>query len=272
MTYVDAHCHLADPRFSNTEVSEILSSSVALGIHFFLQGGVSPLDWQRQQELSVQFPKKIGLCFGLHPYFVSGSSNDECESALELLSKKIAYAHAIGETGLDFRKQYAPTDQDEAKQIEYFEAHVALARMVSKPLVLHIVKAHEPAIRALSIWDLPTLPGKLNGIIHAFNGSYEVAKKYLDLGFMISVGGALTHPRNQDLRDCVKKLPLDLFLIESDSPDQKPRDWSMVHNQSSSIFRVADELSKLRGAETGIELLMQAADNLKRLGFLYTSD
>lgn len=263
--YVDAHCHLVDDRFSQPQQNELIQQAQTLGIEFFMQGGVNPADWEKQIELAKKFKGQIGLCFGLHPYFVAQSTEEECETALDHLSHSLHLAHAVGETGLDFRTQYCADDKAEAKQLEYFEAQVELAQVAAKPLVLHIVRAHEPATRALSVWDLPSPVGKFSGMVHAFNSSYEVALQYLDLGFMLSIGGALTHPRNRDLRACVQKLPKECLLIESDSPDQRPLNWGHDLNQSSSIFDVAQVMSELRGDLSQFEMLTQSAENFKRL-------
>ncbi len=267
---VDAHCHFADTRFSNEMIDNLISSSQKMGIQFFLQGGVDPKDWNRQLEMSQKYPGLIGTCFGLHPYFVAQSTHDECEMAMDELAKKLHLAIAVGEMGLDFRSQYISSPEVRDQQIEFFDAQMRLATLAQKPVVLHIVRAHEEALKCLRVWDLPRLSSGMPGIVHAFNGSLKVAAQYMELGFLISVGGAVTHPRNQDLREAVKGLPLTSLLIESDSPDQRPFGWQNELNSSSSIFNVAQAISNLRGDMQPQELLECAANNFTKLGFSYT--
>src|SRR6218665_1766740 len=100
--WVDAHGHLADVRWQGQE-ERIISEARAKGIHFFMQGGVGPEDWQRQRELKNQYPAHIGLCFGLHPYWVIDHDEDHCEQALDLLAQTLPEALGLGEAGLDFR-------------------------------------------------------------------------------------------------------------------------------------------------------------------------
>jgi TatD DNase family protein len=260
MPYFDCHAHWCDPRVSSQNYLEMMRNCEKHQIKFILQGGVDPEDWQRQRELQVLFPKNIGTCFGLHPYFVAAKTSEECDFAMDELADAIIGANAIGEAGLDFRSQFIKSDRDRAHQINYFEQQIELARAVSKPLVLHLVRAHDEGLRVLQTWDLPVQPG----FVHAFNSNFQTAKNYLDLGLMISVGGAVTHSKNRDLREAVIRIPLNQLLIESDSPDQAPAGWTGL-NQSWSIWEVAREVSLLRGDISAEEMLKRSTENFKHL-------
>lgn len=260
MNFIDSHAHWSDLRITPDLFALMIANCDHHRIGFIMQGGIDPAEWDRQIELKRQYPDRIGLCFGLHPYFVARSTQEDCENALDLLAKKISQAQALGETGLDFRSQFVAHEFDRVRQITFFEQQIELAKSVSKPLVLHIVRAHEEAQKILTLWDLPTQPG----YIHAFNSNIQNALRYAELGFMLSVGGAVTHPRNQDVRAAVKGISLHSLLIESDTPDQSPVDWKGL-NQSWSIWRVAEEISLLRGDVSPEEVLKISTDNFNRL-------
>ena len=260
MNFVDSHAHWSDLRITPDLFSQMMSHCEFNRINFIMQGGVDPDDWDRQLELNNQFPGRIGLCFGLHPYFIARSTQEECEQAMDLLAKKISQSMALGETGLDLRSQFVANEFDRVRQINFFEQQIELAKAVSKPLVLHIVRAHDEAQKILTLWDLPSKPG----YIHAFNSNIQNAKRYTELGFMLSVGGAITHPKNHDLRSAILQIPLESLLIESDSPDQAPLDWKGL-NQSWSILRVAEEISILRKDVSAEEILKISTDNFNRL-------
>ncbi len=259
MKYVDSHSHWTDPRLSldETEVRLRLDPCRTRGLDFFLQGGINPAEWQRQLQLKKLFPEIFSLCFGLHPYFVSDHTPDECEAALDELALLLPQAQALGETGLDFRPHIMK--EAEGLQIEMFENQLQLAKVFKKPVVLHIVQAHEKALQILDIWGVP----EQKGFVHAFNGSYETAACYTSLGFLISVGGALTHEKNKKLQDAVKKIPLEFLLLESDSPDQAPAGWEGL-NSSLSVFSVAEKIAELRGI-AAVQVLEAAAFNFKTL-------
>jgi TatD DNase family protein len=259
MKYIDAHSHWADPRFAEdpTQMARLLKSCVDKYIDFFLQGGVNPEDWQRQIALKTKYPAHIGLCFGLHPYFVAASEAEVCEAALDQLTHLLDQSMALGEAGLDFRPHIMK--DSELLQIEMFENQIELAKVFRKPMVLHIVQAHEKAAQIFDIWGAP----ESAGFLHAFNSSFETAKKFINKGFLISVGGAVTFDKNSKLRDCIKKLPMEYLLIESDSPDQTPKGWSGL-NDSSSLFKVAESIGLIKNL-SAFEVLEISSSNFKRL-------
>lgn len=259
MKYVDVHSHWADKKLAlNDEGLEtLLRECVARDIDFFLQGGVDPEEWQRQIHIKKQHPENFGLCFGLHPYYVSDHTFEECEASLDLLTQLLPQAMALGEAGLDFRPHIMK--ESEGLQIEMFENQIEIAKAFQKPMVLHIVQAHDKAAQIFDIWEAP----ERAGFLHAFNASYEVAKKFIDKGFLISVGGAATYEKNRKLQDCLRKIPLEYLLIESDSPDQAPEGWQGL-NKSSSIYQVAHAIGLIRNISP-LELLEVNTSNFKRL-------
>lgn len=259
MKYVDSHSHWADLRFpqADEELQKMMDRCLDKGIDFFLQGGVAPDEWQRQIELKKKYPDNIGLCFGLHPYYVSDHTPDECEQALDELAQLLPRAMALGEAGLDFRPHILK--ESEGLQIEMFENQIALAKTFKKPMVLHIVQAHEKALQIMDIWGAP----EKGGLLHAFSGSYEMATRFIEHGFLISVGGAVTYEKNKKLRECIKRMPLEFLLLESDSPDQPPQGWSGP-NEPISIYHVAEEIALIRNISP-LEVLERNTQNFKRL-------
>ncbi|MEQ1722963.1 MAG: TatD family hydrolase, partial [Pseudobdellovibrio sp.] len=205
MKFIDAHSHWADSRFAEdpTHIERMLKACLDKNIDFFLQGGVNPEEWLRQISLKAKYPAHIGLCFGLHPYFVAANEVEVCEAALDQLTHLLDQSMALGEAGLDFRPHIMK--DSELLQIEMFENQIELAKVFRKPMVLHIVQAHEKASQIFDIWGAP----EHRGFLHAFNSSFETAKKFIDKGFLISVGGEVTFDKNSKLRDCIKKLPLE---------------------------------------------------------------
>lgn len=260
MMYVDAHSHWSDPRlFSRGDFAELLKKAQDKKIDFFLLGGINPTEWQNQLVLKKRHPQTFGVCLGLHPYFVAETDFDGCEQALDQLVQLLPHAMALGETGLDFRPHIMK--DSELLQIEMFENQIEIAKAFQKPLVLHIVQAHEKALRIFDMWQAP----KPAGFVHAFNASYDVAQKYIQHGFLISIGGAITFEKNRKLQDCVRQIPLEFLLLESDSPDQAPANWSREEpNDSSSLYMIAEKVGLIRNLGP-FEVLEIATSNFKRL-------
>jgi TatD DNase family protein len=255
--WIDAHCHLADERFNN-QIDEVISEAERLGIHFFMQGGVGPEDWQRQRELSKKYPGKLGLCFGLHPYWVAAHDEDLCEIALDQLAPILPEALGIGEMGLDFRPNIMKDSRE--RQIGVFEQQLELAEATHKPMVLHLVQAHEESLRIMDVWGVPAS----KGLVHSFNGSWGKAQDFLKRGLYLSVGGPVVWEQNQKLHQVIKDMPLEFLLLESDSPDQPPPRFKQSLNQPASLWDVAVKIAELREM-LATEILEISTENFKRL-------
>jgi TatD DNase family protein len=259
MSYVDAHCHLADPRIGN-DVSRLIEEAGLKGITCFVQGGVSPEDWDRQLRLKEKFPGKIITSFGVHPWWVADHSTTEVEQALAILESRVSQADALGELGLD-RSQKVPADSFE-QQMTAFEFQLELANRLHKPIVLHVVRAHEEALSRL---EKDSLSGQgLSGLVHSFSASREIAKRYLDLGLTLSISGVVTRDGYETLKRAVSYIPQDRLVIETDAPDQSPRDWDRPFNEPVALFQVAQAIADLRGVESQT-ILEVSAENIRRM-------
>lgn len=255
--WVDAHGHLADPRWEGHQ-NRIIAQARAQGLHFFMQGGVGPEDWERQRLLKAKHPTQIGLCFGLHPYWIIEHEDEECEAALDLLASQLPDSLGLGETGLDFRPHVMKDSRE--RQITFFEQQLELAEMAAKPLVLHIVQAHQESLKIMEIWGLP----QQRGMVHSFNGSWGKAQDFLKRGLFLSIGGPACRPDNTKLHQAIKEMPLEFLLIESDSPDQPPPAFQGALNPPESIWEVARTIAQLKSLDP-MEILDITTGNFKRL-------
>ena len=266
MGWVDSHCHLTDLRIFDSRKT-LIQDAESEGLSFFMLGGVSPEEWSRQIQIGAEYPQKVGLCFGLHPYFIAENEEAVCESALDALARNLgdlkspsgSNLRALGETGLDFRPHIMKLSQE--RQIRFFEAQIELSQVLALPLVLHIVQAHE---KALTVYDFFSSSKRAGGMVHAFSGSLEMAEQWIRRGFLISVGGAVTYAKNQRLQHAVKQMPLEWLVIESDSPDQKPQNWTKNFNEPSSLREVALKIAQLRGI-TAQDVFELSRSNFERI-------
>jgi TatD DNase family protein len=249
--FFDAHSHLTDLRIYD-QAQEIITDSILNNIQGTWIGGVNELDWQRQIELKKDtlenFKNKfeVYLSFGLHPQFLADCDNDkELQTRLDQLNQFNLQFHpdGVGETGLDYREKVLNTAKDKEKfeyiQKESFASHIELSLFLKKPLVLHIVQAHEDALRILEGYT------DLKGIVHSFMGSKEVATRYLDMGLTLSLSPAVIKPNSRTVQETILWMPEECFVIESDSPDQSPLGYQDL-NKPSSILKVADFIGDLR--------------------------
>lgn len=263
--YCDCHGHWTDLRVSEKLRQQWMRDSVKLNLDLFMEAGVDPEGWKRQIALQKQFPKNFKNAFGLHPYFVARNDSNICEEAMNELAKILHLASGLGETGLDFREQYIQnaddvTDDVRDRQIVFFENQIQLATAFKKPLVLHVVRAHSEALKVLSIWEAD----QVGGMVHAFNSSLEVAEQYMDLNFLISIGGAVTFEKNKKLVEAVRAIPLEKLLIESDCPDQAPEGWAEPQNSPLSVLLVAKTVAEIK--QMPLDLVLEKnTENFKML-------
>lgn len=254
--WIDAHCHLADERLA-PELESILARSRASGVGSWVQGGVDPADWDRQLELRTRYGEGVVPVFGLHPWAAARMDETSVRAALAHLQQKLPQALALGETGLDLSSRHA----DPASlplQLLAFREQVAMARDAGKPLILHVVRAHGQAFECLEAQG-PHAPG---GLIHAFSGSYEVAQRYIRLGFVVSVGASITREGRTSLKQALKRLKPTDWVIETDSPDQPPEGVTL--NEPARIRQIAEAAAELTGRDAD-SILDQSAATMRRI-------
>lgn len=253
----DAHCHLADPRLA-PDLDEVIARSLAAGVVSWVQGGVSPEDWEGQRTLRSRLGESIKLSFGLHPWWVAAATERDVDEGLLALEACASDADAIGETGLDTYARRNVRDGALARQQRALAAQLQLAKRVARPLVLHVVRAHSEVLQQLERLS----PFPQGGIVHAFTGTVDDARRYVDLGFHLSLGGALAG--NPDRARQLAPIAVDRVLVETDAPDQAPRQWQVDRNEPAFLPRIAAALSPVWGLSS-TELLDRARRSLDAL-------
>lgn len=229
---IDSHCHLDFSDFDE-DLADVLSFSRELGVQQCLLVGTHPGRFERQMERCRQF-SMLRPAFGFHPWFL-----DDIETGDMVLLEKCLQenrAVALGEAGLDGMIKGVGMD----KQLEILMAQMELARDLELPLVLHVRKAHDTLLKAMAKIHLPA-----GGVVHAFNGSVEVARAYLKHGFRLGIGGILSYPNNRKLKQVLAELPIESFLLESDAPDMAPAWWRAKRNTPASVALTAAMIARL---------------------------
>jgi TatD DNase family protein len=255
--YWDVHCHLSDLRWGE-DLENVLAEAANREIRGFGLAGYDPADWQRQLELITKYPQYSFVpVFGLHPMWVSHASEVELESGLDQLAREAKLARAIGEVGLDARKEYVGGWMN---QMEAFRSQLEIAGWLKKPVVLHVVRSHSEALQVLALHRELLV----SGFVHAFNSDTATAQRYLDLNLAISIGSAITHSHASDLRKVVRGLPMDQLLLETDSPDQKIKNWPSHLHRPVALWNIAEIVAELKGLSVD-EVLRHSAKNFCRI-------
>lgn len=224
MSHIDSHCHLDAPEF-DVDRPEVAQRAIAAGVETLILPGVRIEDAEGPL---LELPgMQVLKAVGLHPFF------DHPPDALMRLERVLRRGGvvALGEIGLDRRHPTEP---------HLLEAQLELGIDFDLPLILHVVHAHEPVLELLQ--ERP----QLRGVVHAFAGSWELAQRYLSLGFKLGFGGLVTRLDARKLHKTVANCPADGFVLETDSPDLPVFAKLGQRNEPSELVAVADAVSKLR--------------------------
>lgn len=202
--WIDAHCHL----FQAASPRESVARAEAGGVTGWWQGGVDPSDWEIQDGLARGFPGAFVPAFGLHPWWVADQDEASVLGALDRWEEAVLRAPLAGEMGLDALRK------NPELQRTAFEGQLFVAKALGKPLVLHIVRAHDAALALLE--SAAPLPG---GLVHSFSGGKAEAKRYVELGLILSIGPAATRAGHRSMKEAIPSIPADHLVIESDSAE-----------------------------------------------------
>lgn len=251
MELVDAHCHFDFPEFDGRR-EEVLARARRHGVFRLVIPGVSRRHWQRVITTATSLPG-LFYCLGIHPWFVQEHRQDDLAILENWLSRQDSRCVGLGECGLDRLRG------ELSQQLPWFEAQVDLAARLDRPLVIHSVRTHD---EVHSVLKARGFHGK--ALVHGFSGSYQQARKLVDLGCCIGIGGVITHPRAKKTRETVSRLPLDALVLETDAPDMPPEGVQKGMNSPELLPAIFGALAELR-PESPEQLSEQLLSNVSGL-------
>lgn len=255
MILFDSHCHFDFADFDDQR-ELIWSKAQSLGITRLLIPSVNPDTWHQAKQISATF-SGIVWSAGLHPWWIkSFLENHTLDHLVRRLDSAIEDKRciAIGETGLD-----ALIDLKLSTQLEFFQCHIDAAKKFAKPLIVHSRKTHADIMDMIKKNQL-----RSGGAIHAFSGSYEQAKAFVDIGFYLGVGGIITYERAHKTREAIKKIPLEYLLLETDAPDMPLQGQQGIVNSPINLLKIAESLAELKQLKID-KITEQTTNNAERL-------
>ncbi|HHW4679666.1 MAG TPA: TatD family hydrolase [Xylella sp.] len=229
---IDSHCHLDAQVFDNDR-TEIIARAHAAGVIAQVILAVTATQWPKLRTICM---RTSGLypAYGLHPIFLT----EHHPTHLHALRDWIEHERpcAIGECGLDFHLKELNTEL----QHNYFISQLTIAREYALPVIVHARHAVEQVI------PLIKRIGKLRGVVHSFSGSLEQARQLWKLGFMISLGGAMTYTHAHRLHRLAMEMPLDYLLLETDAPYQPDSEIRGQRNEPGRLPTILNYIATLR--------------------------
>ena len=231
----DSHAHLYHDGLVE-RLPEVLDNARAAGVTRIVCVGTDVATSERCFELAAAHPELVPTA-GIHPHDAGAVASGDRDRIRELCLTEPCVA--VGETGLDFFRDYAPR----ANQLDNFHWHLALARELDKPVVIHCREAHEETLGALRCHP------DVRGVMHCYTMGPEELPLYLELGLFISFSGVVTYPRNDSNRAAAALVPEDRLLVETDCPYLAPQSRRGKRNEPAFVREVLDVVAEVRGVD-----------------------
>lgn len=233
---IDSHCHfhLIDGYPENFDA--LYQRAQSMGVGQFLNVAVTIEGYDGLVELAKH--PNIWISAGMHPNEQPGELLDTARLIAQASHPKVI---ALGETGLDYYRQDG--NEDLTWQHQRFRQHIAIAKQLKKPLIIHTRMAQEDTLRIMK----EESAGEIGGIMHCFTEDWGMAKQALDLGFYISFSGIVSFKNATTVHEVAQKVPADRYLIETDSPYLAPVPMRGKTNEPGYVKYVAEAMAHCRG-------------------------
>jgi TatD DNase family protein len=239
--WIDTHCHLDAHEFGADALGVARRAGQA-GVSMIVIPAVERGNFGIVAELAQALPN-ASYALGIHPICVPNARDED----LDLLREAVAAAMddpnfvAIGEIGLDFFIPMLCEPAMRDKQERFFREQLRIARDFGLPVLTHVRRSQDQVLKHLRQIRPP------GGIAHAFNGSFQQARNYIDLGFHLGFGGAMTFTRALQIRRLATELPLESIVLETDAPDISPAWVHPARNSPEHLPAIGAALAELRG-------------------------
>jgi TatD DNase family protein len=251
---IDTHCHLDASEF-DADRDEVVGDSVAAGVEIIVVPAIDAGNFGTVRELAARHPA-VRYALGIHPLRVDRSSDAD----LLELRRQVAAAIddpafvGVGEIGLD----HFVAGLDLERQQRFLVEQLKLARDFAVPVILHVRRAQDHVLRELRRFR------PCSGIAHAFNGSEQQARMFVDLGCALGFGGAMTFDRALQIRRLAAAMPSEACVLETDSPDIAPAWLHRRRNSPVELPAIARVFASLRG-EPDDQVLAATGENARRV-------
>ena len=256
---IDTHCHL-DAREFDTDRDAVVAAAREAGVTTLILPSVEVSGFPAVRACCQRYPG-CHPAYGIHPLYVGAAREDDLYTLRQWLRDEISGEHppvAVGEIGLDF---FVP-GHDASRQEQFFIEQLQIAAEFNLPVLLHVRRAVVQVLKCLRHSKVR------RGIAHAFNGSRQQAQAFIDLGFKLGFGGAMTWPRATRIRQLATELPLESIVLETDAPDMSPVWRQGQRNSPDQLPLIAATLADLTRLPPGRILEQTNANALAMIGCL----
>ena len=239
--WIDTHCHLDAHEFGADSLA-VAQRAAKAGVSMIVIPAAERGNFGVVAQLAAAAPN-ASYALGIHPICVPQAQESDLAALRAAIEAALADPKfvAIGEIGLDFFIPMLCEPAMREKQEHFIREQRRMARDFALPVLMHVRRSQDQVLKHVRQVRPP------GGIAHAFNGSFQQAQIYIDLGFKLGFGGAMTFTRALQIRRLAATLPLDAIVLETDAPDISPA-W--VHpgiNSPEQLPAIGAVLGELRG-------------------------
>ena len=237
MNLTDSHSHLFLPQFKE-DILNVLKRAAARDVRYIFLPNIDTSTIDDMHQLCNQYPRRCFPMMGLHPSSVKEDFEKQLDEISRYLYDNPEYYTAIGETGMDMYHDLTYVEE----QRHALQQHIKWAKELNLPLVLHTRGCN------YEVYDeiVKQYDESLTGVFHCFDGDINFARKVMELGFYIGIGGVVTF-KNSKLPEVVKDIPLKNILLETDAPYLAPHPHRGKRNESSYIYEIASKIALIKG-------------------------
>jgi TatD DNase family protein len=239
--WIDTHCHLDAHEFGS-ESHDIAAQAAEKGVQQIVIPAVARENFSLVADLA-RAQANCTYALGIHPIFVPQAEERDLAYLRDTVAASLDDPNfvAVGEIGLDFFIPVLREDRLKEKQEYFYSEQLKIARDFDLPVLLHVRRSQDLILKYLRRIKVP------GGIAHAFNGSFQQAHTFIDLGFKLGFGGAMTFPRALQIRRLATEIPLEHIVLETDAPDISPAWLHPQRNSPAELPQIGAALAALRG-------------------------
>lgn len=252
--FIDSHCHLNFDQLK-TKIHDVVTNAKNANISAMLNIATRKEEFDENLTLIEPYDF-IYQAVGTHPHNAQDDDETSPQPLVDYIQKHQKIV-AVGETGLDFHYDYSPREQQEFQ----FRRHIAAARILQLPVIVHTRNAESDTLRILKD-ELNN--GNFNMVIHCFSGTEYFAQACLELGAFLSFSGILTFKSAVEIKQVAKHTQSNRILIETDAPYLAPIPYRGKTNEPSYIVSTAECLALERSVSVE-EIAKITSDNFYKL-------
>lgn len=258
---IDTHCHLDAAEFDADRL-QVAEAAWAADVRRIVIPAIEVANFDTVRDLSSQI-QGGAYALGIHPLFVARARDADLDRLRQAVTAAMGDPRfvAIGEIGLDFFVAEIASGEPRERQEYFYDAQLALAAEFDLPVLVHVRRSQDIVLKYLR-----RRSGVRSGIAHAFNGSAQQAHAFVERGFALGLGGAMTYPRALQIRRHAAEIGLAHLVLETDAPDIAPAWLREPHrrNAPDQLPRIAQALAELRGQSVS-EIAVATSETAQRV-------